>query len=74
MNTSLPLIRRKRPYRFEVRKKPRCEKCGGTMRISRRKPHPVLGDAWELQQFTCVTCHHVQEQAAGENRPADALD
>ena len=63
-------VRRARPYRFEVRKKPRCGTCEVTMRLARRSPHPALGEEYELQEFRCRLCNSVQEVDAAAKYPA----
>ncbi|AXK82303.1 hypothetical protein DW352_18320 [Pseudolabrys taiwanensis] len=35
-----------------------CKLCHGQMLLTRRSPHPKLGDKYELQRFTCQQCHH----------------
>ena len=42
----------------------RCERCGGTMFLSRRTPHAELGAGYELQTFECRTCGHELSRSA----------
>ena len=34
-----------------------CPECGGLMHLTRRRPHPIRGDAFEMQTFTCRICN-----------------
>jgi predicted RNA-binding Zn-ribbon protein involved in translation (DUF1610 family) len=36
--------------------RPVCTTCGWPMNVTRRYPHPLDGDAYELQTFECQTC------------------
>jgi C4-type Zn-finger protein len=35
-----------------------CPECGGSMHLTRRRPHPIHGEAFEMQTFTCRNCKH----------------
>ena len=41
---------------------PKCDKCGGRTYLSRREPHPKLGQLHELHTYRCASCEHCQEQ------------
>jgi hypothetical protein len=40
---------------FGIVNRPVC-RCGSPMNVTRRSPHPLHGDAHELQTFECRTC------------------
>jgi hypothetical protein len=42
--------------RFGAHDGPTCLSCAGTMVITRRTPHPIYGNTYELQTFGCRTC------------------
>lgn len=52
------------PTRFGATDNPVCPKCKNRMRLTRRTPHPVRGDAFERQTFTCRVCQHEIERDA----------
>jgi hypothetical protein len=35
-----------------------CKVCDGQMMLTRRSPHPTLGESFEEQRFTCRECSH----------------
>jgi hypothetical protein len=41
---------------FGMSNKPVCTVCKCTMNVARRSPHPLHGNAYELQTFECQTC------------------
>jgi hypothetical protein len=41
---------------FGIDDTPTCLECKGRMHLTRRAPHPIHGNAFELQTFTCGTC------------------
>jgi len=43
---------------------PKCDKCGGRTYLSRREPHPQLGQLHELHTYRCASCEHCQERDA----------
>jgi hypothetical protein len=64
-----PSVRRAHPYRFEVRKKPRCDNCDVSMRLERRAAHPTRGDGFELHTFRCPDCGNTVAQDAAASPP-----
>jgi hypothetical protein len=50
------------PLGFGIDDLPTCLGCKGRMRLTRRAPHPIHGNAFELQTFTCRTCRHQIER------------
>ena len=42
--------------RFGAHLGPTCPACTRTMHVTRRAPHPVYGNTYELQTFKCRTC------------------
>jgi len=40
-----------------------CKLCHGEMMLTRRSPHPKLGEKYELQRFTCQQCGHEANRA-----------
>jgi hypothetical protein len=59
-------LRRKHPMRtrFGTTDTPICPECNNNMRLTRRTPHPVRGNDFELQIFTCRICRHEIERDA----------
>jgi hypothetical protein len=54
---------------------PTCPACARTMNVTRRTPHPIYGDTYELQTFECRTCKLEIERSAdriGLPHPSDA--
>jgi hypothetical protein len=49
---------------FGAREGPTCSSCIRTMYVTRRMPHPIYGDAYELQTFECQTCRREIERSA----------
>jgi hypothetical protein len=49
---------------FGIDDSPICTECNNRMRLTRRTPHPVRGNDFELQTFTCRVCHHEFERSA----------
>jgi hypothetical protein len=43
---------------------PKCPTCGWMMLVTRRTPHPVHGNKYELQTFRCRTCEGEIERSA----------
>lgn len=43
---------------------PTCPSCTRTMYVTRRTPHPIYGDTYELQTFECRTCGYEAERSA----------
>ena len=43
---------------------PKCDRCGGRTYLSRREPHPKLGELHELHTYRCASCEHCQERDA----------
>jgi hypothetical protein len=41
---------------FGVANRPVCEKCKWAMHVVRRSPHPLYGNDYELQIFSCSRC------------------
>jgi hypothetical protein len=52
------------PTRFGASDTPACPECKNLMRLTRRTPHPVRGNAFELQTFTCRVCQHEVTRSA----------
>lgn len=50
------------PVGFGIGDTPTCLGCAGRMNLTRRGPHPIRGDAFELQTFTCRICSHEIER------------
>jgi hypothetical protein len=50
--------------RFGAHEGPKCSLCNRTMCVTRRTPHPIYGDTYELQTFECRTCGYEIERSA----------
>jgi hypothetical protein len=48
---------------FGMNHRPVCTRCRGLMNVTRRSPHPLYGNAYELQTFECRTCGHGIERS-----------
>jgi len=46
---------------------PVCTMCKRPMNVTRRSPHPLYGNAYELQTFECRTCKREIERCADGN-------
>jgi hypothetical protein len=46
------------PTHFGASDTPTCPECKNLMRLTRRTPHPIHGNEFELQTFTCRACQH----------------
>ena len=44
-----------------------CQKCPGKMIVSRRSPHPTLGDDYEIQVLSCLLCDYEVTRAVDEH-------
>jgi hypothetical protein len=56
---------------FGMNNRPVCATCRGvTMNLTRRSPHPLYGDAYELQTFECRTCRfEIKRSSDGSGLP-----
>jgi uncharacterized protein YlaI len=73
---SLQLQSSNMPVSFGIADTRVCPECKNRMHLTRRKPHPMLGNAFELQTFTCSTCEHEIERGVdrlGEAVPVKGL-
>lgn len=52
------------PIRFGATDTLACIECKKGMRVTRRTPHPTLGNEFELQTFTCWGCRLTVERTA----------
>jgi len=43
---------------------PTCPACSWEMHVTRREPHPLHGNKYELQTFECRTCRNEIERSA----------
>jgi hypothetical protein len=50
--------------RFGAHDGPTCPACLKVMYITRRTPHPLYGNTYELQTFECRTCRAEIERSA----------
>jgi hypothetical protein len=63
------------PQSFGSRDTPVCPRCKNAMRLTRRGPHPTLGYVFEIQTFTCGTCHYeILRSADCRGNPAPATE
>ena len=46
---------------------PICDTCKQSMRFTRRTPHPIFGDDYELQVFECRTCGRQNHRSTDAN-------
>jgi hypothetical protein len=46
-----------------------CPECGKEMRLIRRSPHPVHGEAYEAQIFACDDGHEITRSADMKGDP-----
>jgi hypothetical protein len=52
---------------FGINNRPLCTVCKRLMDVSRRSPHPLHGNAYELQTFECPTCRREIERTSDGN-------
>ena len=55
---------------FGANNGPICARCNRLMHIARRSPHPLYGNAYEMQIFECRNCKiQIERSADGSGRP-----
>ena len=59
---------------FGANNGPICGKCNRLMHIARRSPHPLYGNAYEMQIFECRNCKIQIERSADGSGCAHAND
>lgn len=64
----------RKPGDFGAQDEIACKHCGEKMLLSRRSPHPQMGDKFEEQHFTCLKCKREAIRCVDENGnpPPDA--
>jgi hypothetical protein len=53
--------------RFGAHHGPTCPACTRMMYVTRRTPHPLYGNTYELQTFKCRTCGDEIERSADQS-------
>lgn len=57
---------------FGVHDRLTCPFCGAGVHLTRRRPHPVLGDEFELQTFACSCGHETERSINGRGEIVQA--
>jgi hypothetical protein len=60
--------------RFGAHQGPTCPACTRSMYVTRRMPHPLYGNTYELQTFKCGTCGNEIERSADQSGLAHVND
>jgi hypothetical protein len=67
-------VQQVKPRHFGANNGPICGKCNRLMHIARRSPHPLYGNAYEMQIFECRNCKIQIERSADGNGCPHAID